>query len=280
MSGARPGWYPDPGGAPDHYRWWDGQDWTDAVGESPHAPEPVRARAVRKATPVRSTLRTAGAWTIGIAVLAVAGVILGLVIWQDPSHSSDRSGAELSPRPSTSGVPGELDQDSREATIGTASMTLPDEPYRVRNDPMQAKSLFDSYFVAGATVHEDYLDRRDWSAVVGLAHVAPGASRDDPEATALAVTYGIAGRFFDGRPTTVSEPSVAEHSVDGCSGVQVSAEVSYRIAGLASRADRVTVVLIRLDDGTEVAAFSSVPTDASPSLRNLAAESLDSLHVG
>ena len=28
-----PGWYPDPGGQPGLFRWWDGQYWTDAISE-------------------------------------------------------------------------------------------------------------------------------------------------------------------------------------------------------------------------------------------------------
>ncbi|GAA3618271.1 DUF2510 domain-containing protein [Microlunatus ginsengisoli] len=316
MSGARPGWYPDPGGAPG-YRWWDGTEWTDAVGDSRHAPEPVGALPVRTqpaenqptqnqpaqnkqgvgtpsvpgqittgqpttgqpTTGGRARLHQATAWTIGVAVLAVAGVVLGLVIWHEPTSAVDRAKAGAAPRPAATGAEGELDQDSRLARIGGASMTLPDDPYRVRPDPMRAKGLFDSYFVGVAIVHENYHDRHDWAALVGLAHVASGVASSDPETTARAVTDGIAAQFFDRQPVTIGAVSLADHSVDGCSGVLVSAEVRYRIAGLASRADRLTVVVVRLDDGTEVAAFSSVPTDADQALRDLAATSLDSLHV-
>ena len=37
--------------------------------------------------------------------------------------------------PSVTSVPGELDSGTRQATIGTATMALPDEPYRIRTDP-------------------------------------------------------------------------------------------------------------------------------------------------
>ncbi len=276
MSGARPGWYPDPGGARGRFRWWDGRHWTRELTDSAQAPAPNRARPVRDGRP----FSTAAAWTVGIALVTVAGVVLGLVVWLDPVQSAGPAAARATPRPSVTSVPGELDSDTRQATIGTATMALPDEPYRIRTDPMTADGLFDSYFLAGAVVHNDYRDRRDWSALVGIAHVDSHASGADPESTATAVARGIADRFFAGQPTTISGLRVAEHSVDGCSGVLLTADVGYRIDGLASRSDRLSVMVVRLDDGTQVAAFSSVPTDASADLRGQAGSALESLHAG
>jgi hypothetical protein len=158
-------------------------------------------------------------------------------------------------------------------------MALPDQPYRIRTDPMTAAGLFDSYFLAGAVVHNDYRDRRDWSALVGLAHVAPQTVRSEPEATAVAVARGVAGQFFAGQPTTISGLKITEHSVDGCSGVLLTADVGYRLAGLASQSDRLSIVVVRLDDGTQVAAFSSVPVDAAPDLREQAGSALESLQA-
>jgi hypothetical protein len=224
--------------------------------------------------------RSRAAWSLGLALVAVAGVVLGLVIWHDPAGSSRSAAAGVTAKPSPSGVPGELDQSSREARIGDASMRLPDDPYQLRADPMRVKDLFDSYFAAGAIVHENYHKGQDWSAVVGLAHVAPAATREEVDATAVTVGQQIAATFFDHAPTNLVRASVAEHSVDGCSGYLFTAEVTYRIPGLASRVDQLTVIVVRLDDGTRVAAFSSVPTDAPEAVRSRAAAALESLQVG
>ena len=277
MTDARPGWYPDPAGDQGRFRWWDGSDWTSAVSGSAHAPQPTRSRALRHAA---ASGHSRTVWSLGIALVAVAGVVLGLVIWHDPAGSARNAAAGVTAKPSPSGVPGELDQSSREARIGDASMRLPGDPYQLRVDPMRVQNLFDSYFAAGAIVHADYHKGQDWSAVVGLAHVAPAATRDEVDATAVTVGRQVAATFFDHSPTTVERASVAEHSVDGCSGYEFSAEVSYQIPGLASRADELTVIVVRLDDGTRVAAFSSVPTDAPEALRTQAATALQSLQVG
>jgi hypothetical protein len=210
----------------------------------------------------------------------VAGAVLGLVIWQEPRRLPESAAASVSSRPATHGVPGKLDRSTREASIGDASMTLPDDPYVVRADPMHAAGLFDSYFVASATVHEDYHAHSDWSAMVGLGGVSRDVDQADLDGTARAVAETMAAVFFDGQPTTVKKVSVADHSVDGRPGVHLTAEVRYDITGLPSRADELTVVVIRLDDGTVVAAFSSVPVDAPSGVREQAAEALGSLQAG
>jgi hypothetical protein len=68
--------------------------------------------------------------------------------------------------------------------------------------------------------------------------------------------------------------------VDGRPGVLLTARVHYRIAGLPSRSDTVTTLLVRLDDGSVVAAFSSVPNDAPAELTTLAAGSITTLRIG
>lgn len=35
-----PGWYPDPAGTLNTFRWWDGQNWTQATTQSPHTTPP------------------------------------------------------------------------------------------------------------------------------------------------------------------------------------------------------------------------------------------------
>lgn len=36
---SKPGWYPDPGGQPGMFRWWDGVQWTPHVSPNPFAPQ-------------------------------------------------------------------------------------------------------------------------------------------------------------------------------------------------------------------------------------------------
>jgi len=43
MNAAPAGWYPDPSGIPNAFRWWDGGTWTTAIGASAQAPPPRNA---------------------------------------------------------------------------------------------------------------------------------------------------------------------------------------------------------------------------------------------
>lgn len=41
MTDSLPGWYVDPSGLPDTFRWWDGRQWTQALTTDPSAPAPT-----------------------------------------------------------------------------------------------------------------------------------------------------------------------------------------------------------------------------------------------
>jgi hypothetical protein len=60
----------------------------------------------------------------------------------------------------------------------------------------------------------------------------------------------------------------------------VTAEVHYDIDHLASRYDKVAAVLVQLDDGSVVAAVSSVPDDSGDLVTLGAEQALDSLTLG
>jgi hypothetical protein len=61
-----PGWYPDPGGRPDRYRYWDGTTWSaETTGD------PRRAAPKHLAGPTPATRPHATRWLIFITVLAV-----------------------------------------------------------------------------------------------------------------------------------------------------------------------------------------------------------------
>lgn len=68
---SEPGWYPDPGGRPGHYRSWDGHAWAptttpDPSGGPPAGPPPRRSRAP---------------WVLaGVALLIVLAVVATLVL--------------------------------------------------------------------------------------------------------------------------------------------------------------------------------------------------------
>jgi hypothetical protein len=93
------------------------------------------------------------------------------------------------------------------------------------------------------------------------------------------VVHQLAQTFFDQHATRVKKLAIADHSVDGNAGLLVTAQVHYTIDHLPSRYDELTVLLVQLDDGSVVAAVSSVPDDSTASVTALAEQALDSLAV-
>jgi hypothetical protein len=281
----RPGWYPDPAGTPELYRWWDGGDWTEAISESPRAPSPrLHSPARPEDDLVRrppSRLRSVVALLLCLALFLSATIGLGLAIWHEAPRVQRSTRAPVAgpvaPMTATASV-GRLDQQTRVATIGSASMTLPGEPYWLSPDPMQTTGM-DVCFLASAPVHARYDGRHSWTSAVLLGRLPPGAPGEDLPDRGRTVAQQLGRTLFNHHATRVETLAMTDHSVDGNAGLLVTAQVHYDIDHLPSRYDELTVLLVQLDDGSVVAAVSSVPDDSNDSLTDLAEQALDSLTV-
>jgi hypothetical protein len=273
----RPGWYPDPADdAPVDagFRWWDGTTWTDDTADHAYAPAPDDPGPV--GPPRRpSRMVRAVAWTVVVALVLTTSAGALLLLWSGPA-----SGPGRQPDEAAASVGGQLDERARRASIGAVTMDLPPAPYKVSGGTHQVPGILDVVFLAEATVHPPTAQRAGWTAMTCLASVTKRLAADfDLDRDSEATVRELAGKVYGSGPTEVRDVDVSDHSVDGHGGVRVTAQVSYQIAGLPSRYDDVTAILIRLDDGSVVFAFSSVPDDASEQVRALAAGALASLRV-
>jgi len=217
----------------------------------------------------------------GMVLIAGAGIGAGLLIWHEPTGRTDTG--DNPPAGVTTAMPkvtGGLDTSSRKARIGPAAMTLPTEPYELYPDPMQVDGFLSVIFLANAEVHEDYRGHRDWLATVALAQVSPELTDgSDLESIGTRVMRELGTQFFGGQETTIKHMRSADRSTDGHPGLELRAEVHYRASGLASTYDSVTVRLLQLDDGSVIAAISSLPNDTQRQAADLAASAMDSLTV-
>jgi len=277
----RPGWYPDPAGDTESgrddesggFRWWDGTTWTDHTADHAYAPSPEDTISVGPPRP-RSRLVRVVAWTVVVALVLTTSAGALLLVWSGP-QAADRPDPE-----NAASVGGQLDERARRATIKAVTMDLPSSPYKVSGGAHEVPGVLDVVFIAEAKVHPRTSAHPGWTAMVCLAAVDDRlAGGFDLDADSEATLKTLAGKIYGNARTEIRGVDVAEHSVDGHGGVRISAEVHYQIPGLPSRYDDLTAILVRLDDGSVVAALSSVPDDASQEIRDLAAESLASLRV-
>lgn len=273
-----PGWYPDPSGDAGRYRWWDGDGWTDVVGASvdrrPSASTGIRSRPAPAARSVSTTL------VVGLALAICMGICAGWLVWREP-RPPVRIPSAGSRVASPVGQPqGELTESDRRASIGSASMVLPSTPYQVSGDPVRVAAVLDVLFMAHAPVHQHYDGSRTWSAMVGFAALDQGLGADDDlHAVASRTLQRLAHTLFVGQTTSLAGVSTADHAVDGRPGVLLAGRVTYTIPGLSSRYDQATALVIRLDDGTAVAAVAFVPNDAPDDVHRLAAAAVATLSV-
>ena len=273
----RPGWYPDPAGDTEHggFRWWDGSDWTDHIADHGYAPAPIDAGP---AVPRRQRSRVVRvvSWTVIVALVLTTAVGALVLLWAGPQISSSRP-----PDEAAAPVGGQLDERARRASIGPVTMDLPGAPYKVTGGTHAVQGILDTLFVAEATTHSrTSSEEPSWGAVVCLASVHKQlAVNFDLDADSVATIRRLAEHMYGTGPTQIHGLKVSDHSVDGHGGVRVTAQIHYKIDGLSNRYDEVTALLVRLDDGSIVAAFSSVPNNASREIHLLAAESLATLRI-
>ena len=224
-----------------------------------------------------------GVVVAGLTVFLAMTITAGLLIWDDARAGSSGQGARSlagTDTAATTAVPSaQLEQNTRTARIGTATLILPDDPYVVHPEPLTAEGLSDCFFWAAATVHPRYDTRRDWSSTMLLGRLSGGSWTGDLEADGRRVLEQMSRSFFDGHPTEVRDVSGADNAVDGHPGMLFTATVHYAVPNLASRYDAVTALLVRLEDGSLVVAASSVPDDTDPALAQQAAEALGTLSI-
>ena len=83
-----PGWFPDPGGVPNLYRYWDGQAWTDQFTSQPGGPPPAAPGQGQPGGPPPAApgqgqppgaappKRSGRGWLIALIAIAVAVVVV------------------------------------------------------------------------------------------------------------------------------------------------------------------------------------------------------------
>jgi hypothetical protein len=284
----RPGWYPDPAGAPGLYRWWDGSHWADVTSDSVQAPPPLALpiEAAGGVAPYHhaSPLRIAAALGLGFAFFISASIGLGLAIWPTQSNTSaQRSAGGPGGLPTVGSVGtdpvGYLDERTRTATIGPASLTMPGDPYILSPDPMAIRGVLDLLFWASAPVHVRYDGKNTWSSGVLLGRVAQSSSQDELQTEGTLALHRLSNAIFEQHPTELKGLRWDEHAVDGRPGMLFSARVYYSVDRLPSRYDTVTAVVVRLDDGSLIMAASSVPNDADSDVARQAADALKTLSI-
>lgn len=293
-----PGWYPDPGGRPGAYRYWDGQAWSGQTTTRPR-PSPGDGRQGSRRGIVLVVVAV-----VLVLVLSVAGILIARTLTggarpiTDPQPDStvsawDDSKPTASPTPTPSpspspsgtpsrrqrvdcpsGAPGDVAQHPTDGRVHGGRLSFPviGSGYGA---PRPKPGLTWFYDVAAQSQSTE----PGWESWIAVGEVAvqPGfeTPADAAESSMQCVVNPSWFSDFESRTDVRNEA----YQLGGHQGWIVSSEVRVDKPGLSVEGDLVTIVII--DDGRtdRLSGFVSiVPIGDGPRTR-LAEETLAALQV-
>lgn len=301
-----PGWYADPSGMPDSYRWWDGTSWTRWLADRPDVGAPEAAQAPGGVATATATtpdpgpapaigpdpqrvepeheqlairLPIAAGITIGAVILAV--ILLGVTV----SVTADRlpSGPPVDPPPKQpADVVALYDLTSGEYVAGPVRMKVPGAPYDCADYAAPVRSGVETGFKCTYDLHPNYRDGWTWQSDTGFG-VLPDSmvDQDDLKGTARRVLGQLGSRGYEGvkllNPKFKAEPltGITEPPDEA---LIVTGTFGYRVPKLPSTGARITFVVIKLEEsGKHVVFYTDVPDDAPEEVVAAADAALKSL---
>ncbi len=188
------GWYGDPRGAENTWRWWDGSRWTTWLSDDAAAPSPASPGGPRVRLPL--------AVLVVVAAVVMSLLVVGAVVWISTPRLSTGPAVDP-PAPVTVSTRVDYDPGSRAAAVEQVRMVLPAMPYGC--EPEGAKPpIFTSVVMCNAVVHDNYNSAgEDWFATIGIGVLPKDqvAGTLSDTATQLFDTLRVA--FFTDQKTTV-----------------------------------------------------------------------------
>jgi len=262
---AQPGWFPDPGGQPGMFRYWDGAAWTQQLSADPPAPTP----------PGRNNRS-------GMVLAMIAGVVLVAVIaffvaprlfggsgptptrsvptgspsgsaWDETTRPTPTPTPTPSPTPTPTGPPEtslpcpKYDEAEVNGRLYGGGLSVP-----VIDDPRWTVNAVRTIPWAICATGLERSITPIWVSEVILAGIQPRSKTGSLEEQALAISSDSVDRFYKPNEGTLRMLSSKATSVDGLDAWELRYEV--RIDYLANiPGDNVDVVVVQHSDGSRSA---------------------------
>ena len=268
------GWYPDPGGEPDRYRYWDGTAWSNETTPDPSQPPPAPDSGPGRRPPVAIfVIATVVVMAVLVTVWLAREAAPGRPYTDDVLPSTSLSGGDDSSptapnssaaSPSASpgaaacvqGEPDRRDYAPADGRVHGGNLSFPvaselDPPY---NEPRFSFAWDVSQQIKG--VH----DRPGWIAQLALGSLRAADGFDDgvrrvaEQAMRCTVTSNMYEPYIPTRQDRRSEPI----TLDGAAGWLIETDITVQVSGLPFGGDRVHLIVI--PDGEDYSFyFSATP---------------------
>lgn len=276
------GWYPDPGGQPGMFRFWDGRAWSPTVSPTPFAPPPLLnqpqlgvrsgdAPYVPQPVDVQRR-RPIGAWVV-IALVLVALVVGGGALLTsgilNPSGTS--KGAPSNPtdfcpkKRATDPTPTARPQPTGRVQGGKLS-------YPRLASPWEAPSLEDrvpfgrDVYEQSVMLHDNYDGLgHSWVASLLVGELVAGDGFFNPQQGAEIVSKCVMGTFYGDAVLTRADRVNQATTVGGRDAWLLEMHFSFRIAGLAETGETAIILVVATGESSSSLYYASIP-DSRPDL--------------
>lgn len=259
------GWYPDPGGTPDHYRYWDGTNWSAETTTDPATPPPASAAPDtrrRKGSPVLGLI-------IALVVVVAVVVVLGVRAMNtsasslrdpDPPESTISGWDDSKPLPTATPTPTASEESSDAAPQGQiacadgqpgATAAHPDDgrkhggalsfaPPDWREGGGYASTISWGYDVDGVMESTE----PGWAALLAVGALKTEDGFTKPKQAAGAMMQCIASSGFYTQFESRKDLSSKKVTVDGHPGWSLRSEIRVGNESLSVPGDVAEVIIV------------------------------------
>jgi len=268
---AGPGWYPDPAGEPNLYRYWDGNTWSPETTNNP-ASRPPGSPAPPARTPAAyapSPRRSSVGWFIGagvlLAVIALVAVLVlrniggGTGVTDVPTQGP--ASADLCPEAAT---PTASPPAQTSARVTSGKLSYPRLPAPFDGPSWDSRVPFGrDVQIQDVVVETGPQGRPIWVSSVLIARLLAGDGFFGPEQGAKVVANCVVGKFYGNVPVQREDRTNKATTVDGHQAWLIESHLTFEVPGIKTKGETMIVVVVDTSDGEAGLFYASIP-DTSP----------------
>lgn len=269
---AERGWYPDPGGKPGHYRFWDGSAWAQdttttpgsGAGSTGSSSRGTRGDSDEGEERLSAWQQAQGPLTILLAVAVGLALILfglqrlGMIGGKEPAPANP---TEFCPRPAEGNWSTDPHPDDGRVHGGRLSYPRLQRPW---GPPVGDFRVPFGRDVASQsiTIETDYRPGQNWVASILVGELVSGDGFVSPEGGMDIVARCIVGAFYGDAPVDRKDVSRKAITVDGHEAYALEMYLSFRIEGLKATGEHAIIVIVATGKNTNSLYYASIPNNA------------------
>ena len=279
------GWYPDPGGQPGMFRYWDGRAWSQTVsptpfGGGPQGPQqPLLVRASDAGPAAADTLQEGRRRRPIGAFLVIALVVVGLVV----GGGALLTGGLLSPGAGNQGAPSnptdfcppqpltlptmtQRAQPAGRVQGGMLSYPLLGAPWNPPNGNELRVPFGRDVMEQNVILHPNYDGLgHSWVASVLVAELDAGDGFFSPQQGAEIVSRCLMGEFYGDAVLTRTDLVNEATSVDGRDAWLLEMHLDFSIPDLSETGETAIILIVSTGEASSSLYYASIP-DSRPDL--------------